>query len=100
VRVISQRTLQEFWARHPDAREPLQEWFKTAGTANWLNLCDVRRVYPHADGVQTRHSGTLTVFNICGNKYRLIVRIRYDWKLVNIRAVLTHAEYDREAWKE
>ena len=98
--MISQRTLQEFWARYPDAREPLREWFKTAGAANWRNLGDVRRVYPHADGVPTRHGGTLTVFNICGNKYRLIVRIRYDWKLVNIRSVLTHAVYDREAWKE
>jgi len=40
------------------------------------------------------------VFNICGNKYRLITRIRYDWGLLNIRCVLTHAEYDRDAWKE
>lgn len=100
MRVISQKTLQEFWERHPDAREALREWFKTALAAAWRNLRDVRRVYPHADGVTTHYGGTLTVFNICGNKYRLIVRIRYDWELINIRCVLTHAAYDRGTWKE
>jgi mRNA interferase HigB len=56
--------------------------------------------YPHADGVRTRTSGTLTVFNIGGNKYRLIARIRYDYQLVNVRRVLTHADYDSGVWKE
>ena len=56
--------------------------------------------YPHADGVRTRTSGTLTVINIGGNKYRLVARIRYDYKLVNVRRVLTHADYDNGAWKE
>jgi mRNA interferase HigB len=100
VRVISQKILQEFCARHPDAKESLREWFKTALAADWRSLGDVRCVYPHADGVPTRYSGTLTVFNICGNKYRLIVRIRYDWKLINIRCVLPHSQYVRDAWKE
>jgi mRNA interferase HigB len=45
-------------------------------------------------------TGTLTVFNICGNKYRLVTRIRYDWQLINVRCVLTHVEYDRGKWKE
>lgn len=56
--------------------------------------------YPHADGVLTAAGEQLTVFNIGGNKYRLIARIRYDYQLVNIRVVLTHAEYDRGKWKE
>lgn len=56
--------------------------------------------YPHADAVKTNRGETLTVFNIGGNKYRLIVRIRYDFQLVNVRAVLTHAEYDQGGWKE
>ena len=42
----------------------------------------------------------LTVFNVGGNKYRLVVRIRYDYRLVNVRSVLTHEAYDRGAWKE
>ena len=100
MRVISQKILQEFWEQHPEGREPLREWFKTALAAHWRNLGDVRRLYRHADGIQTGSSGTLTVFNIGGNKYRLIARIRYDWQLINIRGVLTHAEYDRDTWKE
>jgi mRNA interferase HigB len=59
-----------------------------------------RATYPHADGVRTTHGDTLTVFNIGGNKYRLIARIRYDYQLVNVRHVLTHAEYDAGKWKE
>ncbi len=84
---------------YPDAEKPLREWFKTALAADWASLRDVRRVYPHADGIQTRSGDTLTVFNACGNKYRLIVRIRYDWRLINIRYVLTHARYDQGTWK-
>src|SRR5947209_693601 len=100
MRVISQRILQDFWEHHADAETPLREWFKTSLAARWQSLKDVRRIYPHADGVQTKGSGTLTVFNICGNKYRLVARIRYDWQLVNIRWVLTHNEYDADKWKE
>lgn len=68
--------------------------------AIWRSLRDVRRTYPHADGVTTRLGETLTVFNIAGNKYRLVARINYDYQLVNVRAVLTHQEYDNESWKE
>ena len=46
------------------------------------------------------NGGRLTVFNVCGNKYRLIARIRYDYQLVNVRAVLTHKEYSEGNWKE
>jgi mRNA interferase HigB len=59
-----------------------------------------RRDYPHADGVKTPRGDILTVFNIGGNKYRLVARIRYDYQLVNVRVVLTHREYDEGQWKE
>ncbi len=100
MRVISRKTRRGFWQRRPDAEAALSEWYKIACAAEWRSLTDIRRIYPHADGVETRSSGTLTVFNICGNKYRLITRIRYEWNLINVRCVLTHAEYDRGAWKE
>ncbi len=99
MRVISQKTLSNFWAKYPDAEPALRAWFKTALSADWQNLLDVRRVFPHADGIQT-DAGLLTVFNIRGNKYRLIVRIRYDWQLINVRCVLTHAEYDKGDWRK
>ena len=100
MRVISLKPLREFWERQGDAEEPLRLWYKTATNARWSNLGDVRRTYPHADGVKGSGGDTLTVFNIGGNKYRLVVRICYDYELINVRAVMTHEEYDAEKWKE
>ena len=100
MRVISLKPLREFWARYPDAELPLRHWYKVATNAEWNGLRGARADYPHADGVRTRGGDTLTVFNVGGNKYRLIARIRYDYQLVNVRAVLTHAEYDEGRWKE
>jgi mRNA interferase HigB len=102
VRVISLRPLREFWDLHPDARDPLRLWYRTAVKALWRNLHDFWRTYANAnaDAVRNEAGETLTVFNIGGNKYRLIARIRYDRALVNVRHVLTHDEYDRGRWKE
>jgi mRNA interferase HigB len=99
MRVISLKLLRDFWQRYPDAERPLRHWYKSALQADWQNLQEVRGLYPHADGI-TSTKETLTVFNIGGNKYRLIARIRYDHQLVNVRAVLTHREYDAGSWKE
>ncbi|MGB2819486.1 MAG: type II toxin-antitoxin system HigB family toxin [Phycisphaerae bacterium] len=98
--MISLKPLREFWQRHPEAEEPLRLWYKTATNAEWASLQDVRQTYPHADGVKTSDDGTLTVFNIGGNKYRLVARIRYDYPLINVGAVMTHQEYDEGKWKE
>ncbi|MFZ1934191.1 MAG: type II toxin-antitoxin system HigB family toxin [Thermoguttaceae bacterium] len=100
MRVISLKLLRDFWRRFPDAERPLPQWYKTAIEARWNNLQDVRQTYPHADGVRTEAGETLTLFNIGGNKYRLIARIRYDYQLVNVRAVLTHREYDEGNWRD
>ena len=100
MRVISLKPLKDFWEKHPDAERALRQWYKLAGSADWKNLNDARRTFPHADGVKARQGDTLTVFNIGGNKYRLVARIRYDYRLVNVRHVLTHEEYDAGKWKE
>jgi mRNA interferase HigB len=100
MRVISLKLLRDFWRRFPDAERPLRQWYKTAREARWNNLQDTRQTYSHADGVRAEGGEMLTVFNIGGNKYRLIARIRYDHQLVNVRAVLTHREYAQGIWKD
>jgi mRNA interferase HigB len=90
----------DFWEKRPDAQQPLRGWFKTALAAQWRSLNDVRRIFPHADGIKAEDGDVLTVFNIRGNKYRLVVRIRYDWQLINIRCVLTHPDYDQGKWRQ
>ena len=100
MRVISLKPLRAFWSKHPAAERPLRLWYKTVRKAQWASFKDARMTYPHADGVETAEGGVLTVFNIAGNKYRLLARIRYDFGLVNVRAVLTHAAYDKGQWKE
>lgn len=98
--MISLKRLREFWSRHPDAETPLRQWYKLALHARWQSLQELRADLPQADGVPNRRGETLTVFNIGGNKYRLIARVRYDYQLINIREVLTHADYDKGKWKD
>ena len=95
MHVISRKALREFAARHPDAGAPLDIWHRIARKAVWRSLAGVRKTYPHADAV-----GMYTVFNIKGNAYRLIVKIEYEFGLIFIKRVLTHAEYDKGAWKK
>ncbi|MBW4579939.1 MAG: type II toxin-antitoxin system HigB family toxin [Tildeniella nuda ZEHNDER 1965/U140] len=94
MHVISYKRLREFDKKHADCREVLDDWFKVAIKANWSNLIEVQSVFPQAEAV-----GNFTVFNIKGNRYRLIVSIDYEGQLIYIKYVLTHAEYDKEQWK-
>ena len=98
--VISKRRLREFWSRHPDAETPLTDWHKTARKAEWRKLNDVQKTYSSADSVKGRSGRNVVVFNIGGNKYRLIADILYDAQVIYICAVLTHAEYNRNRWKD
>jgi mRNA interferase HigB len=94
MRVISKSRLKAFWEEHPNAASSLQAWHQVASAAAWRSPRDVRQTYPSADVV-----ARLTVFNIGGNSSRLITRIEYERQEIYIRAVLTHAEYDKEDWK-
>ncbi|MFI5460133.1 MAG: type II toxin-antitoxin system HigB family toxin [Isosphaerales bacterium] len=95
MHVISKKTLRDFWADYPDAESPLRSWLKAARRVDWKNFAEVHGTFPKADRV-----GKLTVFNIAGNKYRLIAAIHHNRGKIYIRHVLTHAEYDRGTWKE
>jgi mRNA interferase HigB len=88
------RRLRDFWLQHPTAEPSLRAWHERVRRVAWKNFAEVRSEFPSADLVKR-----LTVFNISGNHYRLIVRIEYELQCVYIRAVLTHDEYDEEKWK-
>ncbi|MBH8564164.1 type II toxin-antitoxin system HigB family toxin [Nostoc sp. CENA67] len=94
MHVISYRRLREFCEKHADCRTALDNWYKIASNADWYNLVEVQSVFPTAEAVSD-----FTVFNIKGNKYRLIVSIDYEKQLIYIKYILTHAEYDKEEWK-
>jgi mRNA interferase HigB len=94
MHVISEKKLREFWARRPRAKEPLRAWHRVAEHAAWESFADIQRVYPSADQV-----GRCTVFDIGGNKFRLVVVVHFNRGKVYVRHVMTHEEYDRGAWK-
>src|ERR1700674_4007785 len=100
MRIISRNRLREFAERHADAAEPLEKWYRLFREAEWENLQDVRRVYPHADTVRVASGNTVTVFNICGNKYRLIAAIHYNRQRAYVLRLRRHAEYSKEFWKD
>ena len=94
MRVISKPAIKEFSRKHSGALEPLMHWYRITKRASWSTPADVRVDFRHADFV-----GKYTVFNIAGNKYRLIATIKYQWQIVYIRDILTHTQYNEEHWK-
>ena len=94
MRVISRRTLRDFCLSHADSCKALYEWYRVASRANWQNLIDVQATYKSAESV-----GNFTVFNIKGNRYRLMVDIVYSRQTIYIKYILTHIDYDKGDWK-
>jgi mRNA interferase HigB len=94
MHIISRKALKEFWEQYPDSKSPLSRWFKIMQQTDFISFDDLRHTFPSADRV-----GELIVFNIGGNKYRLIVSIHFNRSKVYVRHVFTHAEYDKGAWK-
>ena len=95
MHVISRKKLNEFAEKHPEARVSLARWYHLAKQLNFSSHAELRRTFPAADRV-----GKLTVLNVGGNNIRLIAAIHYNRKKIYIRAVLTHAEYDENRWRE
>jgi mRNA interferase HigB len=91
VRIIAKRTLREFWRRVPQAEEPLGAWYAEARTADWTSPDAVGRRYRSASILRNNR----VVFNVAVNRYRLVVRINYAYRIVYIRFVGTHAGHDR-----
>jgi mRNA interferase HigB len=94
MHLISIRNLREEAAKYPGIKKQIESWYATVKKAEWQNLEDVRKNYRDAEAV-----GNFTVFNIKGNDYRLIVGINYETKKVHYKYLLTHAEYNKDKWK-
>ncbi|MDP2788357.1 MAG: type II toxin-antitoxin system HigB family toxin [Pseudomonadota bacterium] len=94
MKLISNKALREFAAIHPDADEPLQAWRRLIERGSFQIFAELRATFASVDKVGERY-----VFNIGGNKYRLIVSMVFSVQTVWVKAVLTHADYDKGAWK-
>ena len=95
MHVISEKQLKVFWDRHPNAEESLRSWVKLIELHRFRNFAELRRLFPQADQV-----GRLTVFNIGGNKFRLVAHMHFNTGKVFVRFIGSHADYDRGDWKK
>lgn len=93
--MISPKRLRQFGVKHKDAKPSMDNWLMITHRATWRSFSDLKTSFNTADVV-----GRRTVFNIGGNKYRLIARVNYEAQKVYILHVLTHAEYDKGDWKK
>jgi mRNA interferase HigB len=92
MRVIARKTLREFWERHPQAEGPLRAWFAFVSAARWRSPADVKREF---GGTVDLVADNRVIFDVAGNKYRLVVHVSYAYGRVLIKFVGTHAAYDR-----
>ena len=95
MRIITRKRLLEFAKKHPNCNTAIESWYRIVKHTKFNSFAKLKQTFPSADQV-----GNLTVFNIGGNKARLIAAIHYNTSRVYIRYVLTHKEYDRGTWKE
>jgi len=93
MRIISRKTLRQFWekADYADAEQPLKAWFREASSADWARPAAIKAAFGTASIVANNR----VVFNIGGNKYRLVVKVNYPYRVLYVRFIGTHAQYDR-----
>jgi mRNA interferase HigB len=91
MRIIAKRTLRDFWEQNPEAEEPLQAWYREVEKEDWDGPAKLKDKYRNASIIKRCR----VVFNIKGNDYRLVVKINYQYRVVYVRFVGTHAEYDK-----
>jgi mRNA interferase HigB len=100
VRIIKLATVREFARQHADAASGLERWLDVTKATEWRKLHDVRQAFRSADEVRVASGRTVVIFNIGGNKYRLIAAIHYNLGKVFVLMFMTHAEYSKGRWKE
>ena len=95
MHIITRKRLIEFAKKHPDCSSALESWYRIVKRTDFNSFIELRQAFPSADDVDN-----LTVFNIGGNKVRLIAAVHYNSRRVYVRHVLTHKEYDRGIWRK
>ena len=93
MRVIAKRPLVQFWTKHPEAERPFRSWLTLCRSKNFENFAQLKQTFRTVDKV-----GRFVVFDIGGNKFRLIVVVHVNRKRIYVRAVLTHEDYDHDQW--
>jgi mRNA interferase HigB len=91
MRIIALKTIKEFWRKHSETEQSLKAWFDEVEQADWDSPNDVLADFPNTKVL----SNDRLIFKIKGNKYRLVVAVKYEFKIVYIRFIVTHAEYDK-----
>ena len=99
MRIIKTSMLRRFWQAHPEAEASLRTWVQQVRAAEWRTFAEVRGTLPSADLVMVASGRPVVVFNIAHNRYRLIAAVHYNTRIVYTLMILTHREYDRNAWK-
>jgi mRNA interferase HigB len=92
MQVVARRTLKEFWARHPHAEGPIRAWLAVAAAAHWASPAEIKRRF---GGSVDFVGDNRLVFDLGGNKYRLVVHVSYAFGRVLVKFIGTHGEYDR-----
>lgn len=100
VRIIAASRIREYAVQHSRASAPLLRWLDITRIARWNTIADVRSSAPSADPVVVSSGKTVIVFNIGGNKFRLIAAVHYSTQIVYVLRMMTHAEYSKNRWKK
>lgn len=99
MRIIKISMLREFWEAHREAEASLGTWIQQTKASRWRNFGEVRKTFPSADQVTVASGRPVVVFNIAHNRHRLIAAVHYNMQIVYTLMILTHREYNRDAWK-
>ncbi len=94
MRIISEKPIRQFSEKHPESAIVMSQWIRAVKDSNWDDFTDVRKTFNHADIYKC-----CVIFDVGGNKYRIITKIKFDHKIVYIRFVLTHKQYDEKKWQ-
>jgi mRNA interferase HigB len=100
MRIIKTSMLREFWQTHADAEASLRMWTQKVTAAQWRSFADVRKTFPNADTVRVASGRQVVVFNIAHNRYRLVAAVHYNTQIVYTLLLLSHRDYERNAWKD